>query len=227
MRHLPRRLPILRSRLFCWFAWLIFRLAILIGPLAGQQQPDGRRAEGGRSVPDQILHGVLQGLPADQVHALRRAEFLHVQAKQRVKGIFVDLPESAQRQRKAEGEDRRKAPAQRYGDLAGTVQHVHDGDAQQAQHDGGKAVQKRIPEGHQIIEVEDLAQVNGAVEEHVVLDIQNVRHRQLPAAGRPGGQQHDRQTQNALGQHEQIVAAGLAFYACRERLRRAARRMAE
>ena len=82
-------------------------------------------------------------------------------------------------------------------------------------------MQKRVPEGHQIVEVKDLAQKNSAVQEHIVLNVQHVRHRQLPAPGRPGRQQHDHQTQNALGEHEQIIAAGLALRACREGLRRA------
>lgn len=57
---------------------------------------------------------------------LSSAKFLHVGVQQRVGGKFIDLPDDAQGQREAKGENNHKKRTQVHGDAVGLIQKIDD-----------------------------------------------------------------------------------------------------
>ena len=85
-------------------------------------------------VDNHVRHRVLERRPADQHSAVLQHEFLHVKAQEPVEGVFIYLPQAADREGKAEGEQQRERRAQFDLDLLRIVHDVQEREPENAQH---------------------------------------------------------------------------------------------
>ena len=172
---------------------------------------DGGDGEGREGVDDEIGHRVAEGGGTDEGEARRRGMLLHIQAEEGVEGKFVDFPQHADHDGEGKGEQRDEKGRKRNLDLLLTVQKIDEDKSECAEHCARKGVEHRIPMRDAVIEGEDLAEKDGAIEKDKIKDNNGIGEDDTPSLFDECGEGHDHKTEQALDEDEDVV--GFEAYA--------------
>ena len=142
---------------------------------------------------------------AHQQLSLGSHKLLHIEAEEAVSEEFIDFPERADGDGKAEGKQAHKQGTEVHGHMPVPVEDGHHHEAEEARHHGAEKVQYGVPPGEQIVEAPDLAQENGAVEKDNIEAVQQARQLKPQPPFQNAGQVDGDKAQNALHQHQQVV----------------------
>ena len=167
--------------------------------------PDDRDGEGGKGIDAEVGHRVAEGGRADERESRCRCVLLHIETEKRVEGKFVDLPQDADHDGEGKGEQRDEKGRKRNLDLLLTVQKIDEDKSECAEHSARKGVEHRIPLRDAIIEGEDLAEKDGAIEKDKIKDDNGIGQDDAPSLFDECGEGHDHKTEQALDEDEDIV----------------------
>ena len=144
---------------------------------------------------------------SDEQRTVLKAEFLHVHAEQTVKGKLINLPKRAHGDGKAERKQPDKQGTELYMRPLGIVQDGYERKTERAEHHGGEAVQESVPLRNDIEKAADFAEIDRAIEKDEIHHIDVVRHSDAQVLFQQRRQEHHDEPQQALREHEQVIAA--------------------